>query len=177
MPTMRPERPTQQLLVAVAALAPPLHIIGVRLLGRIEVQGGQLSLTNCRVDAPSGVVAPQSVASSTRADLSVGERALSIVGGRAVLERTNFSGHLTGALEAIDEAIVTLVGCIIQSCRAHVGGAIAVRTGASVHVEHSTLMNNTAVVSGGAIQVNGWRLDSPCHALSAPHTQRPELSL
>ena len=144
--TLRPASASQPLLVTLGSGAPPVRISNVRLLGRLRVEDGELSLVDCRVeeDAPD-----------RRRQLSATEgsaRALSISGGQAYLTRTTLQGLTAGAI-SVENANVILDQCSIQDCQAQSGGAVLVGEGAVLRVDGSIFTGNIAVISGGALQV------------------------
>ena len=135
-------------LLALQDGAPPVHITRVRLLGRLRVEGSELELVNCSVEAS---IAP----GQRRRGLSTAdERALAITGGKVALVHTILKCHSTTGGIVIEGAAPTLTldGCSIEDCRAATGAALLVRTG-SVNVENTSFVANHAVQSGGALQV------------------------
>jgi predicted outer membrane repeat protein len=137
---IRPALATQPLLVTLFQGAPPVHISNLRLVGRLQIHGGKLNLDNCRIDEASGSSAPA--------------RALIISDGEVLLMRTMLSGHSAGAIE-VTGGKLDLLTCYIFDNHATVGGAILV-SGETTNVtvsRNSRLENNSAAVSGGAIQV------------------------
>eukprot|EP00966_Prymnesium_polylepis_P206506 4784607-Prymnesium_polylepis.1 len=138
---------SKELLLATFAIgSPPVHILNVRLVGHLLVQDGELTLSDCIVEAnPSGM---ETISSPTVV------RALSINGGRVTLVRTVLHGHIAGAI-SVHLAILTLSECSIRNSRAHVGGALLVGDGAVVKLVATNLTGNSAVESGGALQVDG----------------------
>eukprot|EP00966_Prymnesium_polylepis_P127646 2951876-Prymnesium_polylepis.1 len=102
-----------------------------------------LEIIDCSIEAASRSV--------TGADGQV-QRAVLIVGGRAILTRTVLLGLSNGAI-GVRAAHLTLIECVIRDCRAQSGGAILISAGSAVVVVLSNLTNNSATVSGGALQV------------------------
>lgn len=130
-----------------------MHIVNVRLLGSLHVSAGELRLTDCSIEFMSGSAPPEQGSRDRRLDGAFSERALSLTGGNAVLTQVLLRGHPTGAI-AIDGGDMTLFECTIRDCRASVGGAMLVRSASSVaRIIASNIANNSATVSGGAVQV------------------------
>eukprot|EP00966_Prymnesium_polylepis_P310710 7178749-Prymnesium_polylepis.2 len=136
----------QPLLLTLAHRELRLHITQVRLLGRLRIEAGELRLADCSVEGEGDT------SHSTDA-----QRALSIVGGSAILTRTRMRGHSGGAI-GVWAATVVLLGCSIQESRALVGGAMHVGQGSMVEVASSLFVDNEATESGGALQVDGGQL-------------------
>ena len=120
-----------------------MHISSVHLLGKLRVDGSELTLTDCTL-TPATTSAEQD-------DSSI-DRALSITGGRASLTRVILAGHLMGAI-VVNAASLALVECAIKDCRAPFGGAVLISGGANLTAAGSNFTNNSADVSGGALQV------------------------
>ena len=108
------------------------------------VQGGNLAVTACSIEAiPSEEQATASLHS---------ERALSILGGHVELLQIALHGHLAGAI-SIEAATLILIECTICNSRAQSGGAMLIEEGAEVDVALSLFEGNSALSSGGALQV------------------------
>ena len=135
-------------LVELEDGAPPVHIISVRIVGRVKVSGGELVLTNCTIEPRSG----WGSSGSGRRLAASRERALLVDGGRVVLTRTVLRGHDAGAI-GVHTASFIMIESTVQECRAPSGGGLLVGAGAEVLIEQSNFTNNTATVTGGAIQV------------------------
>ena len=139
----------EPLLITVSHGAPRIHVINLRLMGRLRVEGGELQLSDCIIEPSSTAGEPDSQGhTSATAD----QRALSITGGHVVLLRTLLAGHAAGAVE-VASARLTLIGSAIRQCRAHHGGAMLVHGSSDVVVERSNITDNVATVRGGALQV------------------------
>eukprot|EP00966_Prymnesium_polylepis_P104399 2417902-Prymnesium_polylepis.1 len=136
----------QPLLVSLVDGAPRVHISNVRLVGLVRVAGSELRLTACAFEAAAS--GPQQKGLSTSLEAS----GLTISGGHAVLTQVALNGFTYGAI-SVHTARLTLVQCTIQACHAPSGGAMLVSGGAIVRIERSIFANNSATVSGGAIQV------------------------
>jgi predicted outer membrane repeat protein len=107
------------------------------------VHGGILRLTSCTIEVSSPPT-------STEAG-----RALTLSGGHTMLSQTVLSAHSAGAIHVLHSASLTLIECTVEDCRAQTGGAVLVDGPRSkVVIANSSLINNSATVSGGAIQVN-----------------------
>ena len=130
---------SQPLLITLAHLELRLHISNLKLLGWIRVDSGELRLTDCRIEE------------AHRGQTAAG-RALSIGLGRVEATRTILRGHAGGAIETAGGSLL-LVECTIRDSRSTTGGALLIRNGSEVHVVGSSFINNTAIVSGGALQV------------------------
>ena len=115
-----------------------MHLVGMRLLGRLQTKGGRLTLSDCSIESAPGF------------SRAVG-RAVEVVGGDVTLTRVVLSGHLSGAL-SVDAASLTADKCIIQACRARSGGAILVLGGSNITLLGSQFISNEADESGGALQ-------------------------
>ena len=102
-----------------------------------------MTLTNCIFEPDPGEI-------STAATMS--SRAIAITEGRLTMEQTTVSGHFAGALSVYEAALV-LAECTIWGNRASSGGAILVGAGAFVVILRSNFTDNSADVSGGALQV------------------------
>ena len=151
--TIRTNGIGQSRLVTVAHGAPHIHISNLRLLGTVRVEEGHLTITDCSIEAIPGAEHRLSEPSS--------ERAIAIVGGCVALLQTALHGHLGGAVE-VAAADLKLVGCTTSSSTAPTGGAMLVGHGARVVVELSHFADNSALVSGGALQVRiAWILVAP----------------
>ena len=141
--TVRAVDPAEPRLLTVSHGAPSIHLFNLRLLGTLRIEGGHLTATNCSIeaihhDAQGGVAASS-------------ERAISIVGGHAALLQTILLGHLAGAIKVV-AAHLTLVHCEIRDSRAESGSAILVGHSAEVDVALSLFADNSARLTGGALQ-------------------------
>eukprot|EP00966_Prymnesium_polylepis_P259289 5988884-Prymnesium_polylepis.1 len=143
-----PALAAQPLLVTVMHGAPRVHISSVRLLGRLSVEGGDLTLTDCRMEAMGHRL--DDAENNVLGDILPG-RALSIRGGHAALVRSVLRGHPSGAI-GVHEASLILIESIVERSRAQLGGAILIDK-ANVTIAGSLLAENAADVSGGALQV------------------------
>ena len=83
---------------------------------------------------------------------STDSKALLLVGGRTLLVRTTLGCLPTGAI-GVHAAHAALSECAIVHNTATSGAALLVTDSSSVHVAKSNLTDNTASVSGGALQV------------------------
>jgi hypothetical protein len=147
----------QPLLITFEGGAPRVHISNVRIAGQLRVDGADLLLMDCTIEDVSG----RQASDTGQVGSSNGERALSVRGGQASLTRTLLTGHPEGAILA-DAAQLILVDCIIQSCRALTGGAVLMRGGAIMRAERSRFADNSASVSGAALQID----DGDVHLLN-----------
>ena len=147
--TLRPALAAQPTIVTVMIGAPRVHISSVRLVGLVRVEGGELELTDCAIDAMAAEIGGGARRALNPSDE---ERALSIIGGDVVLLRVLLQGHPAGAIRA-HAANLALMECTIGNNEAQSGGAILVSGGSNVTVEYSVLVGNRALVSGGALQV------------------------
>ena len=147
---LRHAHPEQPLLITVRHGAPRVHMINMRLLGGLRVEGSALRLSECSVEA----AAARSSDGEAHRRLAAPpvERALAIVGGSALLARTTLSGHAAGAI-LVKAASLTLVESAVRNCRAPTGAAMLVQHGANVTAVRSNLTDNRAEDGGGAIQV------------------------
>jgi hypothetical protein len=148
---VRPQR-----LITIAQGAPPILISNVRILGSLEVLGGELTLSSCGIEPG---ISDGSILSASDG------RALSIEGGAVTLKNTTLSGHLAGAI-GVHAATLLLIASTIRNCRALTGAAMLVDGNANVTIDGSTFIANAAETSGGAVQV-GMR---ECPTAAAPHT-------
>ena len=157
--TIRPAVASQPLLTLMMG-APHVHISNVRVVGVVMVKGGDLELTDCRIE-PQESANQQEVAQGRR--LSTEVRPLSIDGGDVRLLRVVLTGHAAGALSARTARLIIIESSIHWN-RAQTGGAIRVGQGSIVRLECSNLTNNVADTSGGALQVrqSTARHQSPC---------------
>jgi hypothetical protein len=71
------------------------------------------------------------------------------------------------------DANVTLIDSNVRGNRAQTGGAVHVSGGSMLRIEYSSIVDNAASVSGGAIQVRG---ASPLLSLEQPLTSLPSCS-
>eukprot|EP00966_Prymnesium_polylepis_P182093 4218141-Prymnesium_polylepis.2 len=85
-------------------------------------------------------------------------RALTITGGRVILARTVLFGHSAGAIGVV-EATLILIETTIRDCRARTGGAVLVGRDSTVRGTKTLFTDNSADVSGGALQVDGGRVE------------------
>eukprot|EP00966_Prymnesium_polylepis_P316482 7312820-Prymnesium_polylepis.1 len=148
--TLRPALAEQPLLITLRHGAPRLHIVNVRLLGGLRVEGSELRLSECSLEVATA--SSSNGGAQRRLAAPAVERALAIVGGSALLARTTLSGHAAGAI-LVNAASVTLVECTVRNCHALTGAAILVQQGANVTAVRSNLTDNQADAGGGAIQV------------------------
>jgi predicted outer membrane repeat protein len=131
-----------------------VHVSSTHIIGRLQVQGGELHLTDCSITAGS----------ERQTGETEGERGLSMVGGRAILVRTAMSGHSAGAI-GVRTAQLILIQCTLNDNTAQVGAGMLVGTGSNVTVAHSLFSGNRATISGGAIQVTSCRSNTCAHAM------------
>ena len=148
-----------QPLVTLKGGAPGVHISNMRLLGRLVVEGGELQLTDCSIEADH-----TSLRMQRRLDVALAsDRPLAIGGSlvestarwpvaSVILTRVDVRDHPFGAI-SVHAAMLTLVDSTIEGCRAQSGAAMRIGDGAVVRVQRSRLIDNTADRSGGAIQV------------------------
>ena len=156
---------SEPVLLSLAQGAPAVHVRSVHFLGHLRVDGGELFLTDCRIEDAA-------VAMRRRLNLPEGGRAVTVVGGSASLTRTVLRGHPNGAV-LVRAAILVLDQCSIQDSQALTGGAILMDGDAKLMAAHSKLTNNSATLSGGALQVGPcrwWALMSSCTVSSHRHT-------
>eukprot|EP00966_Prymnesium_polylepis_P057595 1333454-Prymnesium_polylepis.1 len=108
-------------LIRVAHGGPTIHITTVHLLGNVKVEGGELRLHDCTIEA----IAAASGAGSSQSTHSgwASQRALSATGGRVHLAQTMLKNCSAGAIEVV-AAWLTLDGCTLMHNRAEQGGAI-----------------------------------------------------
>ena len=129
---------SSQALITLCCLR--LHISDVRLLGRIRVESGELRMTACSME-------PMEHAHGSDTSLA-GERALSLVGGSAILTSSVLRGWNAGAI-GVQTASLVLVECSVRDSTALFGAALLVASGADVKAVRSNFTDNI----GGAIQV------------------------
>eukprot|EP00966_Prymnesium_polylepis_P337268 7391969-Prymnesium_polylepis.2 len=149
--TLRAAHPAQPRLVTILHGAP---LANLRLLGTLRVEEGGLTVTNCSIEAITDNGQGGTVPSS--------ERALSIIGGHVALQQTILTGHSAGAIN-VRKALLSLIACKIRSCKAEYGGAILVGHGAHVDILLSLFADNSAVLSGGALQAAKFRMHFSSH--------------
>ena len=138
------------------------------LFGSLRVQGGHLRVSECSL-RPS--------ADGRGSSTSAAERALSIDhGGDVVLKLVTISNYPAGAI-SVDWARLHLIDCLVKDSRAQAGGALLVSGADSmVMASSSRLINNSAALSGGALQVrtrlcpHHRRLHLCSHLPSIPHS-------
>jgi hypothetical protein len=137
-----------QPLLTLKTGAPHTHISNVRLLGRLEVKGGELELVNCSIDFDDWQESAvgRSLSSSARA------RPISIDGGHVSLIYVMLSNHTSGAIH-VRTASLVLVESSVQGNRAPTGGATHASEGSVVWLHRSYLTENVADTTGGALQV------------------------
>eukprot|EP00966_Prymnesium_polylepis_P298651 6901465-Prymnesium_polylepis.1 len=77
-------------------------------------------------------------------------------------------GHPRGAI-GVFGALLDLDSCSIEGSRADAGGAIRADGGSHVTLKNSTLTNNSAFATGGALQVYDAFMQDPksarCHSV------------
>ena len=146
-------------LVEVAHGAPRVHVSHVRILGRLRVAGGELTLSSCSIEA-----------NTLENDETTDERGVSIFHGDVTMIRTTLSGHRAGAL-SVRAARLTIIECAFRDNHARSGGAVLVRDESIVIAIRSNFTDNRATASGGALQVNQDERSFPGHP-SAPSPQR-----
>lgn len=151
---IRPAPGASSLIIATTHGAPPVHIAGISLFGRLRVDGGELELIDCSLERSEG---GPSGGDGRRLNAPGAERALSIVGGDVTLARTTVHGHSGGAVR-VEAARLVLVACTLRECHALRGGALLVADGANVTIVGTNMTGNMtgnhADMSGGAIQVS-----------------------
>ena len=130
----------QPRLITISHGAPRVYITNLRLQGTVRIVDGHITITDCIIAAIPGE------------DMLVSERALSVLGGDVELRQSMLLGHSAGAIEAV-AARLTIIESAVRSSRAHTGGALLVDGGAHVDILHSNFTDNSARVSGGAMQV------------------------
>eukprot|EP00966_Prymnesium_polylepis_P100815 2334965-Prymnesium_polylepis.1 len=185
---MRPSLPSQPQLLTIADRSPPVHISDVRLLGRLKVEGGELSLIRCLIEE----LKQDGGGGQRRLGAVAQERALVVrSGGRVSLTQVVMQGLSAGAI-SVHTASLRLEACRFRDCHAqsggvmlvepdsHVtvkqsafsdssaatsGGAMVVTRGSNVSIVDSSFVGNSAVVSGGALQVHSWPTSTPLHSL------------
>ena len=135
---------TKAILLMLSNGAPPMHIVNLRIQGRIHVRGSELHLTACQIEGVAG----------TGGQLGAvdGVRALSVDGGHVILVQTELRGHSIGAIHA-HTATLMLIGCAVRDSHARTGAALLVSGSASALGVASMFTNNSAMESGGAFQV------------------------
>eukprot|EP00966_Prymnesium_polylepis_P214175 4960115-Prymnesium_polylepis.1 len=124
----------------------------LRLLGGIKVEGGDLELTDCSIEADDSANGQGGAAGRRLNPSAAGERPLSIDGGHVKLTRVVLTGHAAGAIGARAAARLTVVESSIDRNHAHLGGAIRVSYRSIARLERCNLTHNAADESGGALQ-------------------------
>ena len=146
--TNGPESP----LITLHEGAPPVNLVSLRVLGKLKVEGGELSLTDCSVALESSVVS-HGRRMSAQFNSSM-DRALSITGARVVLARTTLAGVHGGAIDVMAASLI-LMDCTFRDSHSDRGGALLVYGGSVVAIQRSWFADNRASVSGGALLVSG----------------------
>ena len=120
----------------------PVHISHMTIGGKVNIEdGGELELTACTLeDVMNG-------------GTSGSGRAVSVVGGTAILKQVMIVRCAAGAI-SVHSASLVIIESIIQECSAQHGGAVLVGKDAVVQMERSKLISNNATLSGGAILVS-----------------------
>ena len=147
--TIQPRTAEQPLLIALLEGAPPVHIANMRLLGHFLVQGGRLILTDCIIERLGGHETSAGIP-GRRLENQLSGRAISVEGASAILTRTIVRGHHAGAI-SVRQGQLSLYDCTLRDNQAEHGGAL--RIAGVARIEHSRFINNTALLSGGALQV------------------------
>eukprot|EP00966_Prymnesium_polylepis_P257106 5939434-Prymnesium_polylepis.1 len=137
------------LLMTLLHGAPRVHMFNLRLVGRLKVEGAELTLMDCSIEDPTG----QSAGGGRRhlAGTPV-ERGLSITHSVVVLVRIVLFGHTSGAIE-VHGASLAMIDCTVSGSRAPSGGALMIGSNAMVLLELCKLNGNRADLSGGAINI------------------------
>ena len=148
--TIRPLVAGQPLLI-IKSGAPLIHIWGAHLVGALKVDGGQLELIDCSIEADHSTDG-QPGGSGRRLNPSAQATPLLIDSGQVTLKRVLLSGHTSGAI-SVRAATLALVESTIQGNQAEYGGAIRATEGSFVRLERSNMTGNVADMSGGALQV------------------------
>eukprot|EP00966_Prymnesium_polylepis_P138929 3210336-Prymnesium_polylepis.3 len=143
--------------------APLVHITSVQLLGRLVNLNADLELTNCTIESPHMANHEEATHGSTTESL------LSVVGGTTVLEQSVLRGLHVGAVSA-ECATLTLIECTIRDSQAPRGGELLVSGNSEVTIVATIFINNTAEVSGGALQVRSHTTGSPAQPTLLAHT-------
>jgi predicted outer membrane repeat protein len=141
--TIRPTIDEQPTIITLERGAPRVHISALRLLGQLVVNEGELLLSDCILEQHDR---------GKRLGSAQISRAVSILGGHAALSRTVLRGHVAGAV-AVHAATLIIFDCAIRDCHAPSGGAMLVSGRSNVTIVHTHFINNSADVSGGALQV------------------------
>ena len=149
--TIRPTVPSEPLLT-VRTGSPLVHISRLRLVGGIKVEGGDLELTDCSIEAEESTNTQEGAAGRLLSPAAGVERPLSIAGGNVRLVQCVLTGHAAGAISA-QAARLTMIESSVQGNRARFGGAIRVSCDSMARLDRSNLTDNAADESGGALQV------------------------
>jgi hypothetical protein len=125
--------------------SPPVHLIGLRILGRIKVSGGTLYMRDCNFTAPS--------VDASAAGVRGG--GLLVEGGQVEARRTSFEGLRAdegGAIAVSGGELAVYNSSLTNNHAMNYGGALHV-SGASSHVivVNTRFYGNIAGLQGGAM--------------------------
>eukprot|EP00966_Prymnesium_polylepis_P324710 7380735-Prymnesium_polylepis.1 len=162
---IRAARVTEPLLFTLARGSPQVQIYGATLIGRLRIEGGQLDLTDCAVEAATAFGTDVAVRWGTRSGgqgATPVERALSVVGGHVTLLQTILYGHAMGAISVEGaRASLTMIDCVVRNCSAARGGALLIGANSTVALHATNLTDNNANIRGGAIHVRHTQASPP----------------
>jgi hypothetical protein len=155
--TIHPMSADQHNILTVAHGALRVHVSEIRFTGQLKVQRGELRLSGCSIETSNSRSAEPDTAGDDLHEptvVSIEERALSVVGGQALVEESLLRGPSGGAI-GVMMARLTVIGCTIRDSRASMGGAMLVYHGANVEVVRSNFTNNSAFRGGGLLVAAG----------------------
>lgn len=135
--TLAPLSPSQPLLVLEHG-APPTHLRGLRILGRVRVHGSTLEIVGCDVAGGHS--------QST-------DRALAIHGGDVTVRSTSLSHHPAGAI-LVTNGELLLVASRLRHNQAEYGAGMWV-TGGTVIADATAFERNSARLHGGGLLADG----------------------
>ena len=156
-------------VLTVQGGAPPVKLKALDVNGSLDVRNGTLAIEGCVVaagpSAPLAAVYEPSNATNTsgrRLDAAPRlagpqQRALTLSGGAVDVRGTTFEGHAGGAI-LVEDGKLELRDSTLRKNRAETGAALYVK-GGQVWVSSTTLVDNEATSSGGAIRLSGGELD------------------
>ena len=131
--------------------APPIYLQALSLSGSVRVEGGRLEATRC-VFGPARTQSQRLRRLQGTESPRPSQRALTVVGGEAIVEHATFFNVTGGAIAVEVDGSLQLRDSLLSSNSAEFGGAVIVSGGRAV-LERCLIENNRAVVAGGGLYV------------------------
>lgn len=140
--------------------SPKVHLVGMKILGEIDVQGSKLEMVGCVIasgDRRGAGRALRALGETESAAADMNARAVRVSGGELVIVDSLLQNQPAGAL-LVTGGVLNVRNSTLRANRAERGAALLMTGGRASLV--STLMeDNEARVEGGAIHVDGGELE------------------